>query len=330
MPAYLSTRNEVATDSLFDIQLLPNTVLAAGNLNNLRTRNLARGVYINAASSPLLDEEDAPGVRLRWIAPAGLGNPFASSFGARVIGILGMPLWEQFSPLEAVTISVWGNRTPSDPDPVLLGTVRPYRLRGIDGPSPLLTSSFLTPSRVNRFVVVPEELVAAYGSIDVRVHYVNYNGLPPHNGCYIGGIWVGNAVVIPDGVEAQFSITTEPGATPVISRGGQSYMDADPPVRSVEYAIGNLDERQCWGSGVSDGFGNGGIRLQPEWWSDIQRRVSTGSPCICIPRTREVPGALEKFWLLNTAMYGRLSRPINIEHQAGPYYRASWGVVEER
>lgn len=316
MDAYFSYRNEVI-EYYREIGLNPvfegtTTAVTAGSMDNLLTRQLERGVTLERDGGDIqvlvntrqpLGGEDYPEwesrgqvrvIALLGIEPAPLGG-----FGAiQVEGRTGTSSW--------VSVASTGlYYEPGDPR------------RAVD--------------RVNRILTLPwhssARPVANYLQYRITITRLDSGDTPLP--VTLGGVWVGNAVVFPDGVDATWTLGAVEAGTLSTSRGGQVYARRAPVRRTLRMGLGNMDEYTAYGIGAY--YDEWGRQQGPDWMSDAQAHLGSTGACIAIPRSQvaQVGEIGDRNWIKRAALYGHLTRPIEIAHRAGPYFSSAIEMVEE-
>lgn len=238
-----------------------------------------------------------------------------SRHGVRVIALLGMdlPVFSGGPDAGGSGIEVLGLRlTEGGQVYDSLGFLPEYRDPNIEGLNGSCHRILCLPSSGDGL---------AYQSYRLRI---NAGGLGSGNPVKLGGIWISNAVELPLGVDADWSWGVHSAGTIAVSRGGQSFAQPAPALRTLRATFsGKLDARLAFGVGapVSDI----GVQRESEWLSDAATHLATTGNCILIPRANDPE------WVKRTAIYGHLNgQPLRIDHLAGDNYRATLEVIEER
>lgn len=309
MSALISFRDEI---SLFAAQW-PNTeaitlsggAVVSGNLKNLFTRQLESGAVIRPNTTNTRRFELTANVRQSFVSPTSLT-------GVRMIAILGLAPFEYMNNAPNVNpvFKIYGM-----PGRIQVGEVSARRIHGVDpanGP-------------VNRILAAP---ALARRSDGTGMTYTSYliefrDNSSSNRSVKIGRIWIGNAVELPDGVDADWTFGVAEAGSVAVSRGGQAYANRAQVVKTLSVNLSGeaLDARQAFGIGVTTT--PEGQRHASDWLSDAAITCGEQGNIIVVPRT-------SGDWPMRTGIYGRLTNPIQIEHVAGDYYRSSIDVIEER
>lgn len=309
MSALISFRDEVSLVAEQwpnnDAITLTGGTVVSGNLKNLYTRQLESGAVIRPATSIGLLFELTANIRP---SPAGQ----SSLAGVRAIAILGLmpPDGSQLVTRDTV-IEVYGM-----PGQHLIGTVLATRIHGVDPVS----------GPVNRIIAAPSHLRNANGDgLTFTSYKIQFreNARVSLVDVKIGRIWIGNAVEIPNGVDADWTFGIAEAGHVAVSRGGQAYANRAQVLKTLSVNLSGeaLDARQAFGIGVTTS--PEGIRHASDWLSDAAITCGEQGNIIVVPRS-------DGDWPMRTAVYGRVTGPIRITHVAGDYYQSSIDVVEER
>ncbi len=145
---------------------------------------------------------------------------------------------------------------------------------------------------------------------------------PAFGGDYIeaGRLWIGDALVVPYGADANWTIGTHERGSVDESAGLEVYPSAKPRGRELRLSFTALDE--SWAFGVPE---DGGTTVTDvPSFQDLHTHVGAIGEVIAMPRT-------DWIWPRRIGIYGRLSDDsLSIRHVAGPVYSTSMRVIEER
>lgn len=296
--------------------VLENGTSATGSLDRLLTRQLERSITLtggNAQGKWLRVYVRSPDWGMSIPTPE---ESMMSRFGVRLIALLGMdlPFFRNIAPGPLTPrIRIYGTRF--DPGLMttvddLLGELPAYREHG-DPDSGML----------HRFLAMP----AAGDGLSYGSYLFNVQTQSWPDAVQIGRPWIGNAVQIEHGVDADWTWGVQGAGRVAVSRGGQAYANPAPALRTLSATLrgSGLDARLAFGKGVS--VPPTGIRRSSDWLSDAATHLGTTGSCILLPRTSEA------YWVQQTGIYGRLNgQPIQIQHLSGDFYRADFGMIEER
>lgn len=135
----------------------------------------------------------------------------------------------------------------------------------------------------------------------------------------VGRLWISDALTLPDGVDAGWSMSFRDTGTLDPTSGGQWV--PSPGVRSRVLTIPL--EAAC--SGVyAWGFDDEARAItQPQNLHALQLQAGTTGEVIAIARTRT------PLWARQSAVYGHIDQPFAITHKAGPYWGSTLSIVEE-
>lgn len=121
----------------------------------------------------------------------------------------------------------------------------------------------------------------------------------------IGRFWVGN--YIEESFDGGWGFAHVAGGKENLSVGNDSYLHQKRNRKQMKFDFGAISESNAFGS-------------HPTWF-DMSATVSTDSDIIVLPRV-ETDSELQYL-----GIYGKLKRPIEIKHRAGPYFSTSLDVV---
>lgn len=314
--AFFSFRNEVTEyyrDNLTNpISVMPGTEIVAGALANLLTRQMHRGISLMPSTGV------TSGIQVLVRGPIITDEPPPDNRGraeVRVVAILGLE--KPPFPDAKQYLHVYGYDT-------VVGEWIPLRHWEVGRP-PHETST----APVNVVFTAPWDdgetgRFLAY-RIDFEFRTFDFEPLA----ATFGGIWIGNAVEFEDGVDAQWTLGVAEAGSLSMSRGGQVYARPAPPRRTLRVALGNLDERHAYGIGLP--FDLWGRELGSNYLFDAAKHLGASGACLMVPRVKiaDLPSGVDRDWIRRTAVYGHLTRPIEIAHRAGPYFTSSIDMVEE-
>ena len=315
--AFFSFRNEVTEyyrDNLTNpISVEPGTNILGGSLDNLLTRQLYRGISILNPSNYQSEIEvlvRGPGYYPPSPPPDNRGRA-----EVRVVAVLGLER-PSFSNSLTHYIHLHGYDTT-------LGAWVQLASKPV-WPAPHETST----APVNVVLTAPwdDGETGRFRAYRLGFQFANFVGDPMP--ATFGGIWIGNAVEFGDGVDAQWTLGVVDAGSLSTTRGGQAYARPAPPRRTLHVSLGNLDERTAYGIGLPQDYW--GRELGSNYLSDAAKHLGATGPCIIVPRVKraDLPSG-DRDWIRRTAVYGHLTRPIEIAHRAGPYYTSSIDMVEE-
>lgn len=325
MPAIFSFRNEL--DVYYEqggagavpIVVDPSTPILAGSVDNLMRRQIARGIRLGYGT-PGAPIGAGCLVYAGLLAPGGWGTappfPISSTSRAQIrcIGILGVEPAE-VSRGEEGSVYVQGQLPDSTWEDVAAMDI-------------LRRSSDPPHGPINRFVTAPWDNPAVLNYRQYRFWLRKTDGDGLEVPFQFGGLWLGNAVVLPDGVDAQWQTSVhDPGGID-FSRGGQAYARMSEKMRMMRVSITGMDDFTAYGLGaITDPWAR---QLQPAWLSDAQMYLGTTRPCVLIARETPGDGLGDQSWINRSSIYGHLASPIVIRHTAGPYFSTDIEVIEER
>lgn len=155
--------------------------------------------------------------------------------------------------------------------------------------------------------------------VQIRVQFSSPSG---ETFAEAGRVWIGDALSLPGsmdaGVQAQWSISALDFGDLDVSAGFQHY--ASPKAKARRLGIDVLCNDIC-AFGFDD---NDAIHYAEPSLQALQFEAGTTGEVIVIPRTTT------PLWIQAVNVYGHIERPFDIQHVAGPNYRANLTVIEER
>ncbi len=134
-----------------------------------------------------------------------------------------------------------------------------------------------------------------------------------------GRLWLGDAIVVPDGVEAGWSRGFTDAGRLDFAAGLEAYEDPRPRARAISFSFSALPPEIAYGfaeSAASSG-------TTPSF-DGLQMEAGLTGEVIAVPVTRT------PLWARRTGVYGHIADSWQIRHQAGPNYAADLRVIEER
>ncbi len=333
MSGMLSFRNEFAQRSVesgASFSLLNGTTIDSGSVNSLLTRQLSKGIVLGGGN--INGKWFRVGITLpQWgsYTPS-VGDTYLSRAGVRVFALLGLnlPVFKNTSPPPQLPyLRIFG--VSWDPvsmveQLVLLKEDNPYRNVTIEGESGPVNRIYTGFEYSNP--VTGEGLEFAYYVVNISLDEGNGTNRAP----FIGGIWIGNAVVLPFANNWELGVI-EQGADIAISRGGQAYANKGSICKTLsgEFTGTQYDRNAAFGKNVVIPYT--GIRRTPDWMQDAQIHIGRTGPCIVVPRAAGQDGS-GVAWTQDpyTAVYGSLNSPIRIIQQGGDIFSTPVQITEER
>ncbi len=134
-------------------------------------------------------------------------------------------------------------------------------------------------------------------------------------------IYVANAIVLPTGVEAQWSLGVDDPGTLDLSAGRQWYESTLPRTRRLSVLITGIDSTIAFG--IADDATSEPVSPVASF-QDMQMAAGATGEVIVVPHTRS------QVWVKRLGIYGHLERPPVIRHRAGPLFESELTVIEER
>lgn len=320
MPGLFSFRNEVLEydrrRQLGDpptFELLDDTTLLNGHLDNLLTRPPTNGVILEPSPHGNIGTARI----LARTQPYEI-DPTKSLRAARVIALTGLALFPPTSSFGVDDLVQIYGRRGGTLYPIFPSWIPMYRLES-DGDIGLC----------NRVIVLPDSGTGQ----DYNEYVIHLRiKLPPPavdqpGAVQLGGIWIGNAVVFDNGVDADWVWRAQDTSSLALSKGGQAYTRPVPVTRALRIQLsgGSLTDRLAFGRGVKENYVIEEPRYTSDWLSDAAMHLGSNGTCVLIPRAN-----LDDPFIEDASLYGRLTQPIEIEHIAGGYYRSSIQMIEER
>lgn len=132
-------------------------------------------------------------------------------------------------------------------------------------------------------------------------------------------LWIGEALEFGEGIDAQWRMGFKDSGNLDASAGQQFYEGKGVRTRVLNLSLSAKNTAKAWGMADSDPDVEQGASLH-----DMQMEAGTTGEVIVIPRAGSIA------WIKRAAVYGHVSGEWEIEHQAGPNWRASFAVEEER
>ncbi|MFA5589789.1 MAG: hypothetical protein WDA70_03600 [Lysobacteraceae bacterium] len=136
----------------------------------------------------------------------------------------------------------------------------------------------------------------------------------------LGRLWVGDALVLPDGIDAGWSMTFRDSGSLDATDGQQWVQSPGVITRVMTIPLeGARDTETHWG--FADGSEAISNRMSLH---ALQLEAGVTGEVIAVARTSTAT------WVNRTMVYGHIDSPWAIGHSAGPYWGGSLTVVEER
>lgn len=219
----------------------------------------------------------------------------------------GNPLWIPFAPLAPVTanlVVVYGN--------IPLGV-------GVEGT--LDSGSVVTFSTDYSDIGLPPIsfflIPASYGDV-VKVT-LEYGLVFPPDYIELARVYVANALVVPQGVDATWSLGADDAGSLEASFGRQWYEAAGIRTRRLSVSLAAISTEIAFGYAEGAGSASDVPSIQA-----MQIQAGTTGEVIVIPR------AGSGLWIRRAAVYGHFERMPAIRHRDGPLYSTDFTVIEER
>jgi hypothetical protein len=182
----------------------------------------------------------------------------------------------------------------------------------------LPTGVFLVPTRPPTDFTPPG---GPAGSPGIRARYLRIRPNWTPSGGYreIARLWVSDALVIPEGVEASWSLGYQDTGNLDVSGGLQYYEEPKARSRTLDCSLPKLETLQAFG------FDEGATSAADvPCIQGLQMKAGKTSELIVLPRTSN------PLWIRRLGIYGHLSEAVSIDHRSGPYYSARFRMIEER
>lgn len=154
------------------------------------------------------------------------------------------------------------------------------------------------------------------GNAIVRLEYVS-----SITGVFsLGRLWVGDALVLPDGIDAGWQMSFRDSGSLDATDGQQWVQSPGVITRVLTIPLeGARSTETHWG--FTDGSGAISNRMSLH---ALQRDAGVTGEVIAVARTQSA------LWVNRTMVYGHIDQPWAIGHTAGPYWGSTLTVVEER
>lgn len=219
----------------------------------------------------------------------------------------GNPLFIPFAPVSAVTanvVVVYGYPPSQITFEGTLGSASVLNFSTDDsgiGLPPLRV--FLIPSSIGDL----ERMTFEYGLV-----------FPP-NYIELARVYVANALVLPNGVDATWSLGVDDSGSLDASHGRQWYEAAGVRTRRLDISIAQMPTE------VAFGFPEGATSAYPQpSIQDLQLQAGATGEIVVVPRSSN------GLWIRRAAVYGHMERAPAIRHAAGPNFSTQFSVIEER
>lgn len=132
-------------------------------------------------------------------------------------------------------------------------------------------------------------------------------------------IYVADALILPDGVDAQWALVVDDNGTLEPSAGLQWYESPGVRTRRLDVTLSQMP------TVVAFGFDEGATTANVvPCIQDMQLAAGATGEVVVIPR------ASNGLWIRRAAVYGHLDRVPTIRHVAGPNFSSAFTVIEER
>lgn len=132
-------------------------------------------------------------------------------------------------------------------------------------------------------------------------------------------LWIGEAIELGDGVDAQWRSGFRDSGTLDVTDGGQHIPTVGVVTRTLSLSLSAKDTELAWG--FKDG---GAVITNADNLHALQREAGTVGEVIVVPR------ASTPLWAQASGIYGHIDGAWEIEHQSGPNWRAAFTVEQER
>lgn len=168
----------------------------------------------------------------------------------------------------------------------------------------------------NVFFAFPE----GFAATEVRVT-ANFAGLDEQPRC--GRLWAGPAILLPDGIDAGWSMSFRDTGQLDETSGGQWIESAGARTRVLTIPLeGARATKLMWGFDDDQTIITESDYVESLF--GLQMTAGTTGEVIALPRTST------PLWMRNAGVYGHIEQPWSIGHKAGPYWGGSLTIVEER
>jgi hypothetical protein len=135
----------------------------------------------------------------------------------------------------------------------------------------------------------------------------------------IGRLWIGDALILPNGVDARWQQGVLEFGQLDTSAGRQAYENPAARSRTLMCPLSKLDTMQAFGFDEGDTSAADVPCIQ-----SLQLDVGATGEVIVLPRTSS------SIWMRRLGIYGHLAKPPTIAHESGPYFSTTLRVIEER
>lgn len=135
----------------------------------------------------------------------------------------------------------------------------------------------------------------------------------------VGRVWLGDALVLADGVDAQWELGATDAGRLDISAGLQAYEDPRPRARRIALSVTGVNTMTAFGFGDDDTHAADVPSAQA-----LTQEAGTTGEVIVLPRTSS------PLWIRRLGVYGHMTDMPRIRHMSGPNYAIDLRVTEER
>lgn len=132
-------------------------------------------------------------------------------------------------------------------------------------------------------------------------------------------LWIGDAIVLPDGVDAGWDMQVIETGTVSVSKGMQAYEDPNVRTRQITLPLDGIDTQTAWGFAEGDTEASDVPSI-----NDLQLAAGATGEVLAIGRT------ITPVWVRRTALYGRLASVPRIAHKSGDLWSSGVTIIEER
>lgn len=285
MAAYIAYRDLISAATLSVVA--PNVVEPGYPLDMVRARPLSDFTRISGSS----DGNQADATILVDLGAGYANLPTPTLFG--VLGTNGV-----VSGVPACTMTVSRSNSPAGPWTV------------VAAPGFVDNSMLPLPAGVVSSASAPASMRYYKFAVTVRTAspYVD-----------IGRLWMGDSIILPNGVDGNWSVGFIDSGTLDSSKGKQVRESLGVRLRAVRVSLSGVETPESFGFIEGDSFAGNVSSLQ-----GLQLDAGCTGEVIMIPR--ELP----RIWTARLGVYGHISQPWEIQHLDGPKFHAEFTVVEER
>jgi hypothetical protein len=186
----------------------------------------------------------------------------------------------------------------------------------------LPTCAVFVPRRNGLDITPP----STHGKVGIRARYVRvapgWVSTEPSGWRVIGRLWIGDALVLDNGIDDNWTLGVVERGELDVTDGGQAYEEKRDRTRTLGVSLSDMDTATAFGFSDSDADADDAMSVQ-----GMQIEAGCTGEVVVIPRATD-----SALWVRRLGIYGHIdaSQVPEIRKQAGAYYATNFTVVEER